>query len=302
MEKVLITGGTQFVSRFAAEWFLKRGYDVYVLNRGTRRQVDGVNLICADRNNLQGALKDCIFDCVIDICAYTRSDVQNLAENIGGFKTYVFISSSAVYPETNLQPFKESQSVGANKIWGNYGENKIQAEEYIKANIANYYILRPPYIYGEYQNLYREPFVFDCAEQNRKFYIPADGKMKLQFLHVEDLCRFIEIVIQQQPQNRIFNVGNNEICDINKYVELCYKAVGAPLEKVYVKQNVEQRDYFCFYDYEYVLDVSLQNKLTPHRIPLEEGIKREYVWYKNNIEQINKKKYAEFIDENLTEK
>lgn len=97
--------------------------------------------------------------------------------------------------------------------------------------------------------MYRELFVFDCAEQNRKFYIPKDGKMKLQFLHVEDLCKFIEIVIQRQPQNRIFNVGNNEVCDINKYVELCCKAVGAPLETVYVKGNLNQRDYFCFYDY-----------------------------------------------------
>ncbi len=150
--------------------------------------------------------------------------------------------------------------------------------------------------------MYREPFVFDCAEQNRKFYIPKDGKMKLQFLHVEDLCKFIEIVIQRQPQNRIFNVGNNEVCDINKYVELCYKAVGAPLETVFVKGNLNQRDYFCFYDYEYILDITLQNELMPDRIPLEEGIKREYVWYKNNENKINKKKYIEFIDENFTEK
>lgn len=302
MTKVLITGGTQFVSKFAAEWFAVRGYEVYVLNRGTRKQVRGVKHICADRNNLQGKLENYFFDYVIDICAYTRADVQNLVENIGGFNTYLFISSSAVYPETNPQPFKEEQSVGLNKIWGNYGANKAEAEEYIKAHIKNYYILRPPYIYGEYQNLYRELFVFDCAEQNRKFYIPKDGKMKLQFLHVEDLCKFIEIVIQRQPQNRIFNVGNNEVCDINKYVELCYKAVGAPLETVFVKGNLNQRDYFCFYDYEYILDITLQNELMPDRIPLEEGIKREYVWYKNNENKINKKKYIEFIDENFTEK
>ena len=45
MKKILITGGTTFVSKYAAEYFLKAGYDVYVLNRNSKPQVEGVNLI-----------------------------------------------------------------------------------------------------------------------------------------------------------------------------------------------------------------------------------------------------------------
>ena len=45
MKKILITGGTTFVSKYAAEYFLKTGYDVYVLNRNSKPQVEGVNLI-----------------------------------------------------------------------------------------------------------------------------------------------------------------------------------------------------------------------------------------------------------------
>ena len=48
--KMLITGGTVFVSRFAAEYFVKKGHEVWVLNRNTRPQVPGVHLIEADRN------------------------------------------------------------------------------------------------------------------------------------------------------------------------------------------------------------------------------------------------------------
>ena len=33
------------------------------------------------------------------------------------------------------------------------------------------------------------------TEKNRKFYIPNDGKMKLQFFHVEDLCKVIEKIL-----------------------------------------------------------------------------------------------------------
>ena len=52
MKSILITGGTIFVSKYVANYFKEKDYKVYVLNRGTRKQLEGVNLICADRNNL----------------------------------------------------------------------------------------------------------------------------------------------------------------------------------------------------------------------------------------------------------
>lgn len=298
MKKILITGGTVFVSKRAAERFKLRGYDVYVLNRGTRRQVNGVTHIQADRNNLQKALKNHFFDAVIDVCAYTQDDIKNLLDGIGGFTDYVFISSSAVYPETNEQPFAEIQPVGQNKFWGRYGTNKIDAERYLLSRVPNAYIVRPPYIYGAGQNIYREPFIFDCAMQGRIFYIPNDGKMKMQFIHVDDLCRFMEILLERRPENHIFNVGNNETVDINQYVEFCYKIVGAKLEKIFV-QGQNQRDYFPFHNYGYELDVTEQNCLMSDLIRFFDGLKDEYEWYKNNESSVNKKNYIDFIDKNF---
>ena len=51
-KKILVTGGTVFVSKYVAEYFVKKGCDVYVLNRNSRPQSEGVTLIEADRNNL----------------------------------------------------------------------------------------------------------------------------------------------------------------------------------------------------------------------------------------------------------
>ena len=51
MKKMLITGGTVFVSRYATEFFIKN-YEVYVLNRNSKLQSSGVTLIEADRHNL----------------------------------------------------------------------------------------------------------------------------------------------------------------------------------------------------------------------------------------------------------
>ena len=67
--------------------------------------------------------------------------------------------------------------------------DKIEAEKTLLERKPNAYILRPPYLYGQMNNIYREAFVFDCALADRKFYLPKDGEMKLQFFHIHDLCR-----------------------------------------------------------------------------------------------------------------
>ena len=70
MKKVLITGGTTFVSKYAAQYFKEHNYDVYVLNRNTKPQVEGVTLIEGNRHELGKKLKAIHFDVVADITAY----------------------------------------------------------------------------------------------------------------------------------------------------------------------------------------------------------------------------------------
>lgn len=43
MSKILVTGGSVFVSKFVANYF-KEKHEVYVLNRNTKPQLDGVHL------------------------------------------------------------------------------------------------------------------------------------------------------------------------------------------------------------------------------------------------------------------
>ena len=299
MRKILVTGGTTFVSKYTASYFADKGNEVFVLNRNTKSQVKGVNLIEADRNSLGDKLKAYSFDLVIDVCGYTKRDIENLTDALGDFKDYVFISSSAVYPETLPQPFNEEMECGENSIWGMYGVNKLEAEKELSKRVPQAYILRPPYLYGPMQNLYREPFVFDCAELDRTFCLPKDGKMGLQFFHVEDLCRFIEIITEKHPDNKIFNVGNKESVTCEEWAELCYKAVGKELKKQYVDESHFQRAYFPFHDYDYKLDVTKMLSLMPKTKSLLSGLKEEYAWYKENKEAVLRKPLIEYIDENI---
>lgn len=298
MRKILITGGTVFVSRYIAEYFVAKGGDVYVLNRNTRQQSKGVKLIEADRHDLGDCLKRHSFDAVIDT-GYTADDVNALLDALNVYGEYVFISSSAVYPEYAKQPFQENIKLGENKIWGKYGSNKIEAEQALLKRNPNAYILRPPYLYGQMNNVYREAFVFDCALADRKFYIPQNGEMKLQFFHVHDLCRFIDVILERKPSEHIFNVGNEEAVSICEWVEICYHVAGKQVDFVNVDKDIEQRNYFSFYNYEYYLDVSRQYGRMPKVKPLYDGLSEAFEWYINNQNQVNKKPLIDFIDSNL---
>jgi len=298
MANILVTGGTVFVSRFTAEYFVKKGHTVYVLNRNSRPQIDGVHLIQADRNDLGNKLKAYAFDAVLDITSYTERDVQNLVQALGSFRDYIFISSSAVYPETLSQPFREEAPCGPNSIWGAYGTNKLAAENWVREKLPQAYILRPPYLYGPMQNVHREPFVFECAEARRPFCIPGKGEMGLQFFHVEDLCRFMELLLEKHPQDRIYNVGNPDSITVSQWVKLCYDAVGAPLETVSVTGRF-QRLYFPFHDYDYRLDVSKQMALMPETKPLDAGLRESWEWFRHHREAVNRKPMLEYIDKEI---
>lgn len=301
--RILVTGGTVFVSKYIARYFADLGEQVVVLNRNTKEQLEGVAVIEADRHALGNVLSGQHFDAVIDVTAYNAQDVDDLARALESvtFDTYVMISSSAVYPTTNLQPFVENGRLGLNskhEVWGQYSEGKVAAERAVLEQIANAYIIRPPYLYGPMNNIYREAFVFDCADAERAFRLPGDGEMRLQFFHVRDLCRFIDVIIAQQPQQHVFNVGNPESVSVREWVELCYHAAGKPLECVAV-HNVPQRSFFPFYDYQYELDVRAQCELMPETTPLAEGLRESYAWYSTHRNEVVPKPYMKFIDEEL---
>lgn len=296
MKKILVTGGTTFVSKYAADYFVTHGYEVYVLNRNSKPQVKGVKLIKGDRHNPGDILKGMHFDVVADVTAYNAQDIVDLYNALDSFEQYIMISSSAVYPEYEAQPFLEESEKNANVFWGKYGTDKIDAENALLEKVPDAYILRPPYLYGPMNNVYREAFVFDCAKADRMFYLPKDGEMKLQFFHVRDLCKLMEVIINNKPSEHILNVGNTEAVSVKDWVEKCYACFDKVPSFVNVYDDIEQRNYFSFYNYEYCLNVERQNKIYSETIPLEDGLREAAEWYLANEAEVNKKPYFDYID------
>lgn len=302
MRRILVTGGTVFVSRYAAGYFVCKGYAVHVLNRNTRpeAQVRGASVIQCDRHDLRNRLGGMGFDFVLDMTAYNAADVGSLLDALGGFGGYILLNSGAVYPESLPRPFRESFPTGRNAFWQDYGEGKAAAEDALLGRFPDGYVVRPAYLYGPMNNIYREAFVFDCAERRRPFFLPGDGSMGLQFLHVDDLCRLLEAVMERRPAAHVINAGNERPVSVREWVSICYGLLGQAPSFVRVDKDVPWRNFFPFHDYDYLLDVSSQAGLIGGTRPLAEGLADSLRWYKANPGEVRRRPLLGYIDRELS--
>lgn len=303
-EKVLVLGGSYFVGRKIVEYLYYNDYDVTVLNRGTREvPVCGVKQILCDRNNLSAmkeALKDEEFNSIIDVSWQGLDWVKYACEaiNFDTVKEFVFISSSAVYDIDVLEiPFKEEDSLGENKYWTFYGKGKIDAEEYyinfLRNKKTNLSIIRPPYIYGEYNYAQRESLIFRQIMEGMPVAIPNTNP-QLQFIYTEDLAAVILYLIRNNCEKLcIFNVGNEQAVTSRDWVIACSEVVGMEpriIEVNYKKLGKEVRDFYPFFDYDNVLDVTKIKTLYHRETNFIEGLNRAFDWFQLNRENIVFKK------------
>lgn len=309
--KILVFGGTVFVSWYIVKRLVEEGNEVITLNRGSKKGMYGTKVkeVYADRHNfkeLNEALKQVDFDYVIDVSGYNEEDLRLSYEAIKGrnIKGYIFISSSAVYEESEILPITEEFPKGINQYWGSYGTNKLKAEEFLKSKFIEdgfpFVSLRPPYLYGEGNNVYRESFIFDRLKDGKPIIIPNQGKTLIHFMHIEDLYRTIEKIIDKEIKGEIYNVGNSEGITFKGWVNKCIEAFGKKAKVVnfdYLRHGYNVRDFFPFHDYQYYLATEKVTEIYKPKISIEEGLKRALEWYLDNEEKVMKRNaYSENCD------
>lgn len=311
-DKVLVLGGSYFVGRKLVEYLTEGGYEVTVLNRGTKPVLlEGVQQLCCDRNDgerMKRVLADKEFDYIIDVSWQDVSWVEKLcaALDFEAVKKLVFISSSAVYDVERLQiPFAETDALRENKYWTFYGQGKIDAEayyfEFLQEKKTELVILRPPYIYGEYNYAQRESLIFRQLLENKPVVIPKSNP-KLQFIYTEDLAAIIDALLKTSTgKESIFNVGNTEAVTSSEWVEACAKAAGKVPEIVeidYAELGRNVRDFYPFFDYDNVLEVSKISEIIKKETEFEEGLRMSFSWFLENRENIV---FKANVDKNLYE-
>ena len=99
--KALFIGGTGTISTDVVELAQQRGWEITLLNRGSKKLPEGVGSIIADIHDEEAvakAIADESYDVVAQFIAYTAEDVERdirLFRN--KTKQYIFISSASAY-------------------------------------------------------------------------------------------------------------------------------------------------------------------------------------------------------------
>ncbi|WP_082597085.1 NAD-dependent epimerase/dehydratase family protein [Pseudovibrio sp. POLY-S9] len=262
MHNLLVIGGSGFVGASLIPALLSKGYNVTLLNRGTR-PVPGTKQLVADRND-PFAMQQITdkFEAVIDTSAYTREQ-SRVAFNTFGIhaKKWIHLSSAAVYKETKGHLPSEKDLIGGASVWGVYGRDKSEADHFLlNQEHTPAVAIRPPYLYGPNNDIDREQFVWARALTERPIILPGDGQTKLQFLHEEDLASFILYLLAMHAMpTEAINLADPHILTIEKWVKMLCDIAEVEPEILYgndMAPSIPAREYFPFRDYDCALDVT----------------------------------------------
>ena len=294
MKKILIMGGNQFVGKEIAKKFLEKNNTVYVLNRGTRKNIEGVIFLKTDRDNyieMKNTLKDIEVDVIVDVSAYTEEQVNILHKVMKNkFKQYILISSASIYNNIKCTPVNEENQTGENLIWGDYAKNKYLAEKITieNSNLYNfkYTIFRPFYIYGIGNNLDRENYFFSRIKYDLPIYLPNKGENIVQFGYIDDLVNAILLSIDNELYfDEIFNISGDECISFNKFVEICGKVMGKKVNIKFINTSdkIKARDWFPFRDIHLFGDISkIKKRGFKNQYSLFDGLKKVYDYNEKN--------------------
>jgi nucleoside-diphosphate-sugar epimerase len=241
--EILVIGGTQFVGLRLVWELHRRGHDITLLNRGkTEAELpDGIERLYADRrkpDEVKEALSGKIFEAVFDIIGYYEQDVKLMMDVLrGNIAHYIFCSTASVYQSTEVFPIKEDFPLWQEKtpddpFYSDYGYNKVLCENAVmEQDDFEATVIRPMYIYGPFNPIYRERYFYDRITKDRPILIPGHQNNILQFGHVDDLAKaFCQTLQNEDAYGKAFNISGAEYVTLNGLTNAIARALDKSVE------------------------------------------------------------------------
>lgn len=244
--KILILGGSGFVSGTLARMAIAEGHEVWTITRGNKPIPAGVRSIVADRSDAQ-AVSDALrnagttWDLAVDCIGY---EVENARQDISLFlsddesicNAFVFISTDFVFhPEHRIFPQPEHAE---EFIESGYGYKKRQCELLFNEQAKRdcWTVLRPCHIYGPGSQLGclpdhgRDPNLLDTIRRGDPLKLVGAGTYLQQPIFAADLAAAIlSVPGASSAAGKIFNIAGPEIIESRTYYEIIANRIGADL-------------------------------------------------------------------------
>lgn len=214
-----------------------------------------------------------------------QSNVIN-ASHINNVKKLLFLGSSCIYPKGVLNPIKEDYLLDGKLEKTNepYSIAKISGlkmcEYYNKQYGCNYYSLMPTNLYGpndnyDLENSHVLPALlkkmhYAKKNKSKEVVVWGSGLPKREFLHVDDLASACIFIMENNFEEKLFNVGCGEEISIINLAKLIKNIVGYEGKIVLDKSKPDGL-------MKKLIDSSKIKKLGwNHKINLADGIKQTY--------------------------
>ena len=236
--RVLVTGGAGFIGSHFARHLAEAGDDVVVLDKltyaGNRANLEGVEHTfhqgdIADPDAVKLAAEGC--EAIVNFAAETHVDrsilgpAEFILTDVLGTQVLldharhaqirlVHVSTDEVYGDvppdapacTEESPIRTSSPYSASKAGG-----ELQVFAYVRTFGVDALITRGANTYGPRQ--YPEKFLplfITNAFDGQHLPVYGDGRQRREWLHVEDHCAAIELVLRKGTGGHVYNVGGQE--------------------------------------------------------------------------------------------
>ena len=249
--RVVVTGGAGFVGSHVAVWLAERGFKVVAvdsLERASavrRLEEAGVPLVVGDVRFVDLPPADAVvhaaayisveeswerpYDYMWNNAAATARVAKQCAER--GARL-VYISSAAVYGEPVRLPISEDHPT---RPLSPYGLSKLAGERVVEMLTPGAAVLRLFNVYGPGQTGPYASVITKFLERARRGLPPViygDGGQTRDFVHVSDVARFVEVVLDRGASG-VFNVGSGRAASIRELAGFVMSLAGLDGGPVY---------------------------------------------------------------------
>jgi nucleoside-diphosphate-sugar epimerase len=248
--RVLFIGGSGIISSACSALAVKRGMDLYVLNRGRSSnrplppQAKVLHGDIRDPDSVNAALQGLDFDSVVNWVAFTPEHVQSDQKLFRGrTRQYVFVSSASAYqtPPSRV-PVVESTPL-SNPFW-QYSRDKIACEDLlVEAYRADGFpatIVRPSHTYDRTSiPLDGGWTALERMRQGKEVVVHGDGTSLWTLTHHTDFARgFVPLLGHPQTIGEAFHITSDEVLTWNQIAEALATAAGVQARIVHVPSDV----------------------------------------------------------------
>jgi len=302
--RVLVTGGAGFIGSHFVKRLVAGGDVVVVLDKLTyagnpaNLEGTGVDLVVgdiADADVVAAAAAGC--DAVVNFAAETHVDRSILGPqefvhtDVLGTMTllewartararYVQVSTDEVYGDLEAggraregDALRPSSPYSAAKAGGD-----LQVLAYVRTYGVNASITRGANTYGP--NQYPEklvPLFVTNALEGQPLPVYGDGKQVREWLHAEDHCAGVELVLHEGAPGEIYNVGGED----HPNLEVTHRILELTGADPSLVRHVEDR---AGHDRRYAIDDAKLRALgwSPEHSFGEAGLRETVDWYRSN--------------------